>query len=178
MKIAMANSNLEDIIKENTPRLHSYVSSRVGNSDDADDIVQDTFYQFLRAVSIMDNPVEKVTSWLYKVAHNLIINHGKKRHEDDAYMTDLSEIMVASDNDNPEMRMLRRMVWNQLDKALAELSSEQREAIVMTEMQGLSVKEAAERMGVSQNTFLSRKHYAVVHIRKRLKKLYGEIRNA
>lgn len=182
----MASSNLDDIIKDNAPRLRSFVKSRVGNSDDADDIVQDTLYQFLRTISIMDNPIGQVTSWLYTVAHNLVINHGKKHREvempkrrrsedDDSFMDELSEIMVASDNETPEMLMLRRMVWEELNKAMAELPMEQCEAINMTEIQGLSVKEAARQMGVPVNTFLSRKHYAVMHIRKRLRKLYEEL---
>lgn len=186
-QIPMASNNLDDIIKENEPRLRSFVRLRLGNSDDADDIVQDTFYQFLRTISIMDNPIGQVTSWLYTVAHNLVINHGKKRREEemqqrhyvddeDAYMADLSEIMVTSDHDSPEMLMLRNMVWDELEKALSELPEEQRKAMEMTEIQGLSVKDAAKEMGVSVNTFLSRKHYAVLHIRSRLKSLYDEIR--
>lgn len=181
----MANSNLEDIIKDQTPRLKSYVRSRVSNRDDADDIVQDTIYQFLRAISIMDNPVGKITSWLYTVAHNLIINHGKKKREDEmphigdagdeSFMADFSEIMIASDDDNPDILMLRDMVWEELDKALAELPEAQRQALELTEIKGLSVKEAASQMGVTQGTFLSRKHYAVLHVRKRLQGLYQEL---
>lgn len=181
----MANNNLEDIIKDNTPRLKSYVRSKVSNRDDADDIVQDTFYQFLRAFNIVDNPIGKISSWLYTAAHNLIVNHGKKKRESEmpqvgrqdseSFMSDLSEIMIATDNDNPEMLMLRDMVWEELDKALAELPKEQREAIELTEIKGLSVKEAAKLTGVSQGTFLSRKHYAVLHIRKHLQGLYEEL---
>lgn len=182
----MANNNLDDIIKENTPRLRSFVRSRVDNHHDADDIVQDTFYQFFRTISIMDNPIGQVTSWLYTVAHNLVINHGKKhrevemphiRHSDDeeGFMADLSEIMIASDNDSPEVCLLRNMVWEELDKAMAELPEEQRIAIEMTEIRGLSVKEAAKEMGVPTATFLSRKHYAILHIRKRLKNLYEDL---
>lgn len=181
----MAKSELDDIIRDNAPRLRSFVRQRVSNSDDADDIVQDTFYQLLRTLSIMDNPIGQVTAWLYTVAHNLIINHGKKHREvilaktrsgeDDSFMNELSEIMVADEDENPEMRMLRKMVWQELDKALAELPKEQREAIEMTEIQGLTVKEGARRMNVPANTFLSRKHYAVVHVRKRLKDLYEEL---
>lgn len=181
----MENKFIDDIIKDNTPRLKSFVKSKVGNADDADDIVQDTFYQFLRTISIMDNPIGQVTSWLYTVAHNLLINHGKKHREvemphkryveEDSFMTEMSAIMAASDDDNPEMLMLRNMVWEELDKALTELPREQREAITMTEIQGLSVKEAAKQMGVPIGTFLSRKHYAIVHIRKRMKALYEEL---
>lgn len=182
----MANNNLNDIIKDYTPRLRSHVRSRVSNHDDADDIVQDTFYRLTRALSIMDNPVGKIKSWLYTVAHNLIINHGKKMREEDmpgythgdsedSFIRDISEIMVAADDDNPDIRMLREMVWEELHKALAELPPEQREAVELTEIKGLSIKESAELMGVNTNTFLSRKHYAVKHIRKRLRGLYEEL---
>lgn len=184
----MANSELDDIIKDNAPRLRSYVRSRVSNSHDADDIVQDTLYQFLRTISIMDNPIGQVTSWLYTVAHNLVINHGKKHREvemphrphngEEKFMAEISEIMVASDTDHPDMQMLRNMVWDEWQKALDELPEEQRNALVMTEIEGLSVRDAAEKMGVSQNTFLSRKHYAVKHIRKRLHSLYQELINS
>lgn len=193
----MADMDLDDIIKDNTPRLRSFVRSRLGNRDDADDIVQDTFYQFLRTISIMDNPIGQVTSWLYTVAHNLIINHGKKHREvvskssirnghgklsktggdETSFMDELSEILVASDNESPEMLMLRNIVWEELDKAMSELPHEQRQAIEMTEIQGLPVKEAAQKMGVPVNTFLSRKHYGVLSIRKKLKTLYEELTN-
>lgn len=167
----MANTELDDIIRDNAPKLHSYVRSKVSNKDDADDVVQDTLYQFLRTISIIENPIAHVTSWLYTVAHNLIVNHGKKHRE----VAELSEIMIASDNDNPEMLMLRKMVWEELEKAMADLPKEQREAIEMTEVQGLSTKDAAQAMGVSVNTFLSRKHYGMMSIRKRLNFLYKEL---
>lgn len=182
----MAKNSLDDIIKDNTPRLRSFVRSKVSNPDDADDIVQDTLYQFLHTISIMDNPIGHVSSWLYTVARNLIVNHKKKHREtetlqnrfvdeEDSFLIELSEIMVASQHDNPETLMLRNMVWEEMDKAMSELPKEQREAIEMTEIQGLSSEEAARRMGVPVATFLSRKHYAVVHIRKRMRVLYEEL---
>lgn len=85
-------------------------------------------------------------------------------------MRDLTENMVEN-ADSPDMQMLRAMIWKELDKALEELPKEQRQAIHLTEVEGLSTVEAAERMHVSQATFLSRKHYAVMHIRKRLRTL-------
>lgn len=179
----MENNELDDIIKENAPRLRSFIKGRVGDHDDIDDIVQDTFYQFLRTFHALENPIAHVSSWLYTVAHNLIINHEKRGlrtktktvMDDESFMNDISEILAASDNENPDMRMLRSMVWNELNHALAELPAEQRAALVMTEIEGKSVREAAELMGVAQNTFLSRKHYAVKHIRKRLHVLYTEL---
>lgn len=181
----MENNELDDIIKENTPRLRSFIKGRIGDHDDVDDIVQDTFYQFLRTFHALENPIAHVSSWLYTVAHNLIINHEKRGLrtktitktvvDDESFMNDISEILAASDTESPDMRMLRSMVWNELDRALTELPAEQRDALVMTEIEGKSVREAAELMGVAQNTFLSRKHYAVKHIRKRLHVLYTEL---
>ncbi len=179
----MRDKSIDEIVREQVPRLHSYVRGRVGNRDDADDIVQDTIYQFLRTISALDNPILHVSSWLYTVAHNLIINHGKKRREESAedgddFMRDITEILVADVNESPDMRMLRSMVWDELHKALDELPKEQRDALVMTEIEGMTVRAAADRMGVPQNTFLSRKHYAVKHIRKRLRSLYDELFNS
>lgn len=181
----MNKKELNDIVREYVPKLHSFVRRRVDNNDDAEDIVQDTIYQFLRTIRVLENPIAHVSSWFYTVARNLIVNNGRKRHEEslphaqnadgDTFMEDLSEIMVADSKDNPDMRMLRSMVWDELNKALSELPEEQRDAVLMTEINGLSVKDASEKMGVSQNTFLSRKHYAIKHIRKRLQTLYNEL---
>ncbi len=98
-----------------------------------------------------------------------------EENDEDGFLKDLSEIMIASDSEEPDMLMLRGMVWEELDKALSELPKEQREAVEMTEIKGMTAKEAAELMGVTVNTFLSRKHYAVLHIRRRLKILYEEL---
>lgn len=173
----MRDRDVDEIVREQMPRLQSYVKGRVGNRDDADDIVQDTLYQFLCTISALDNPILHVSSWLYTVAHNLIINHGKKRREEpaddgDDFMHDITEILATDGNESPDMQMLRSMVWDELHKALDELPKEQRDALVMTEIEGMTVRAAADRVGVPQNTFLSRKHYAVKHIRKRLRSLY------
>lgn len=118
-------------IEKQTPRLRAFVRGRVSNREDADDIVQDTFYQLVRTIRLLDNPIGQVTSWLFTVAHNLIVNHDKKQREepwpeqsvqdDDSYLGDLSEIMISSDTDNPDIKLLRKMLWQELEKALAEL---------------------------------------------------------
>ena len=176
---------LDDLIRLHTRRLRAFVGRRVSNREDAEDIVQDTLLQLMRSLRILENPIGQVTSWLYTVAHNLIVNNERKKHEsemptirttsdDDDFMGDLSEIM-ASEQDDPEMQLLRSMVWQELEKALSELPTEQRRAIELTEVEGLSSTEAAQRMQVSLGTFLSRKHYAILHIRKRLQTLYKEL---
>lgn len=180
----MKDKELDTIIKDNVPKLHSYVRGRIANRSDAEDIVQDTIYQFLRTINVLDNPVAHVSSWLYTVAHNLIVNSQKKHREEslpylfsdngDEFMRDLSDIMVDNGS-NPELSILRNMIWKEWQKALEDLPHEQREAVIMTEIEGMSVKEASRKMNVSQNTFLSRKHYAVKYIRKRLHILYNEL---
>lgn len=182
----MKDKEINDIIRENSSWLRAFVRRKVRNRDDADDIVQDTLYQLIRTIKVLENPIGHVSSWLYTVAHNLIINHSKRNREEaigqdddnnENFMAEISEIFIADDNESPDFKILRSMVWKEFDKALSELPQEQREAIEMTEIQGLSVKESAEKLGISQNTFLSRKHYAVVHIRKRLYSLYQELIN-
>lgn len=176
---------LDDLIRLHTLRLRAFVNGRVANREDAEDIVQDTLLQLMRSLRILENPIGQVTSWLYTVAHNLIVNHDRKKHEvempvlqddDDRIMGDLSEIMLA-DSETPELLLLRKMVWQELDKALAELPAEQREAIELTEVEGLTSADAARRQQVALGTFLSRKHYAILHVRKRLHTLYNELIN-
>lgn len=180
----MNDQELDKLIRLHSSKLRAYVNHRVRGREDAEDIIQDTWLQFIQSLRILENPIGHVTSWLYTVAHNLIINQSKKKREvelptysdgdDEYFMVDLTEIMVEN-ADSPDMQMLRAMIWKELDKALEELPKEQRQAIHLTEVEGLSTVEAAERMHVSQATFLSRKHYAVMHIRKRLRTLYNEL---
>lgn len=183
--LRMEGKELDDLIKLHSQKLRTYVNHRVSNREDAEDIVQDTLLQLMRSLRILENPIGQVTSWLYTVAHNLIVIHNKKRREseipsrsndekEDAFMNDLSEIMAAED-DGPEMQLLRSMVWQELDKVLAELPEEQRRAIELTEVEGLTSTEAAQQMQVTLGTFLSRKHYAVLQIRKRMQTLYNEL---
>lgn len=181
----MTDKELDDLIRLHSTKLRAFVNGRVKGREDAEDIVQDTLLQLVQSLRMLENPIGHVASWLYTVAHHLIVNHGKKKHEeemptvsvdgdDEKFMFDLSEIM-ASDGDSPDMQMLRSMIWKELDKALAELPPEQRQALELTEVEGLSSADAASRMQVPQATLLSRKHYAVLHIRKRLRTLYYEL---
>lgn len=124
----------------------------------------------------MKPPIEQVPSWLFSVARNLIINKGKKKREvslpgttyDDngTVLSDFSDLMSADSDNIPDIAYLRSLVWAELDNALLELPNKQCTAFVLTEMERLSSKEAAEKKGTTFNTFLSRKHYAVKTIRK------------
>lgn len=175
------------LVEAYQPRLKSFIRKRVGTEEDADDILQDVFFQLVKTVESAPDPIEQVSAWLYRVARNLIINKGiKKREEelpvyygeesDDGVLKDFSEILFDGEGSpSPETEYLRSLVWVELEQALAELPQEQREIFELTELDGILAKEIAEATGVAVNTLLSRKHYAVKHLRKRLAGLYKEL---
>ena len=175
------------LITEHRPKLKAFIQKRVLNSEDADDILQDVFYQLVKTVNHTMNPIEHVSAWLYRVARNLIINKGIKKREEalpvyraddseDEMVNDMIDLLLSNDAaPSPETEYLRSLVWVALENALAELPPEQREIYELTEFDGISVKEIAQTTGVRVNTLLSRKHYAVKHLRKRLEGLYSDL---
>lgn len=175
------------LVEEYRPRLKAFVRKHVDNKDDADDILQDVFYQLVKTVDDAMNPIEHVSAWLYKVARNTIINKGKKKKEEQLpvfndkesgndIMKEFSEILFSKETSpSPELEYLRSLVWTELENALSELPAEQREIFEQTELEGLHVKVISKTTGVPVNTLLSRKHYAIVHLRKRMADLYQEI---
>jgi RNA polymerase sigma factor (sigma-70 family) len=185
--VAKANrDNLEKLIAEYRPQLKSFIRKRVDNREDADDILQDVFYQFVKTVGAAMNPVEQVAAWLYRVARNTIINHGIKKQEekipvyrnddsDEEMAEEFSEVLFSESSPSPETEYLRSMVWTELEVALAELPPEQREVFELTELDDIPVKEIAKTLDVPINTLLSRKHYAVLHLREKLRDLYVEV---
>lgn len=166
------------------PRLNAFIRKRVSNKEDAEDILQDVFYQLAKVDTAM-NPIEQVTAWLYRVARNMIINKQIKKHEEElpSYLNDdgdmlkdISEMLFSTQTaPSPETEYLRSLMWVELEDALSELPLEQREVFEKTELDGLSFKEISKETGVAVNTLLSRKHYAILHLRKRLSELYEEI---
>jgi RNA polymerase sigma factor (sigma-70 family) len=178
-------ANVEELVKAYQPQLKSFIRKRVSSKEDAEDILQDVFYQLIKAVENTVDPIEQVTAWLYRVARNIIINKNQKKKEEElpAYSYDeeadilngLSDILFNDDSPTPETEYLRSLVWKELETALSELPPEQREAFELTETEGLPVKEVAHVTGVPVNTLLSRKHYAIKHLRKRLAGLYKDL---
>jgi RNA polymerase sigma factor (sigma-70 family) len=182
------SQNITELIVEYQPRLKAFIRKRVDNKEDAEDILQDVFYQLVKAVDDTLNPIEQVSAWLYRVAKNTIINHGTKKREesmpvyqndenDSAILKDFSDILFSNGETtpSPETEYLRSLVWTELETALSELPPEQREIYELTESEGIPLKEIAQTTGLPVNTLLSRKHYAVLHLRKRLKDLYVDI---
>jgi RNA polymerase sigma factor (sigma-70 family) len=165
-------------------RIACFIRKRVRLFEDAEDILQEVFYEYSRMDSIA-HPVRETAAWLYRVARNKIINHWNKKKETplpEYYDENNDEYVFADIVDTffgeaatPETENLRKLVAEEIQTALDELPEEQRTAFELSEFQGMAVKEIAERTGAPVNTVLSRKHYAVKYLRKRLKELYADV---
>ncbi|MDR2842610.1 MAG: RNA polymerase sigma factor [Spirochaetaceae bacterium] len=177
--------NVNDVFNFYRERLTGFIKKRVRRLEDAEDILQEVFYQFSR-VNSLAQPVEQTAAWLYRVARNMIINHRNKKSavqfpvfydddDDDEFVFQDIADLVFDKAATPETEFLRKIVLDEVQIALSELPKEQRAVFEMTEYFGLSVKEVAKQTNTALNTVLSRKHYAVLHLRKRLKTLYTDL---
>ncbi|MHC6203098.1 RNA polymerase sigma factor [Breznakiellaceae bacterium SP9] len=165
-------------------KLSHFIRKRVSIAEDAEDILQEVFYQFTR-VNNIGKPVEQTAAWLYRVARNLIINKYKKKSEvqfpalydedeDEYFLQEIADVVFCEEA-TPETEYLRFLVLEEIKSAVNELPPQQREVFALTEYYDMPVKEIAKNTGVSVSTVLSRKHYAVLHLRKTLKDLYESI---
>lgn len=178
------NEQIRDTFQKEKKGLLEFIRRRVPSRADAEDILQDVFFQFSKNFSIAE-PIERVSAWLYQVARNRIIDSYRKKKPDpvgeinqdpeDAESPFLLKLFDPLNN--PEDEMIRSLVWKGIEEALAELPAEQREAFILHEIEGKYFKEIAEIKNVSVNTLLSRKRYAVLHLRKKLKVMYDELLN-
>jgi len=174
------NASIEKTVHKERKRLLDFIRRRVRTSEEAEDILQDVFYQLVSSYSVTE-PIEKVTAWLFKVARNKIIDRYRTRKphtalpsEDDSSKVPRLEDILFDPRQNPDELYLRSTVWTELSEALDELPDEQREVFVMHELEGKSFKEIAELTGEPINTLLSRKRYAVLYLREKLEDLYNE----
>ncbi|MFT3910018.1 MAG: sigma-70 family RNA polymerase sigma factor [Ferruginibacter sp.] len=181
---AERNNNITRTIKAIRNQLLGFIKKRVSNNEDAEDILQDVFYQLAGNTE----PIEQVTGWLYKVTRNKIIDNYRKQRlplaedmfgsntESEDEMEDWKEFLLPDDN-NPETSYLRNLFWEALQSALDELPAEQRDVFIQNEMEGIPFKEIEQQTGVSVATLISRKRYAVLHLRDRLAVLKDELLN-
>ena len=175
------DQRISDAIAREQPRLRSFIRRRVADPGDAEDILQDVFYELVAAYRLMQ-PVEQVGAWLFRVARNRIVDLFRKRTRE-ARATDSEEMLrweelLPSPDAGPDALFARGVLMDELDAALDELPEEQREVFIAHEIDGRSFKELAAGTGLSVNTLLSRKHYAVLHLRKRLQAIYDEFTKA
>ncbi len=174
--------NITATINDYSKRLLGFIRKRVTNEADAEDILQDVFYQFIGNTE----PIEQLTGWLFRVARNKIIDKQRKMKPDlieDEYAYESEddflnwEELFFDADDNPETKYLRNIFWEELNDALEELPAEQKEVFEMNELEGISFKEISEATGITINTLISRKRYAVLHLRERLALLRNELLN-
>jgi len=177
------DTTVEQAYRSEGKQLLGFIRRRVRTEEDAEDILQDVFYQLLSGYSVTE-PIEKLTSWLFTVAKNKIIDWYRKRKpeplpkdlNDEATPLNLEEILFDPAQ-NADEAYANSLVWTELADALDELPAEQREVFIMHELEGKSFKEISEITGEPVNTLLSRKRYAVLFLREKLRELYEEFLN-
>jgi len=184
-RMTQQDQQISETVEREQARLRNFIRRRVDDESDADDILQDVFYELVEAYRLMQ-PIEQVGAWLFRVARNRIIDRFRKRK---AKPEALQEEMVAEDGElfaledllpspdaGPEAAYARAVLLEELTDALEELPEEQRAVFIAHEIEGRSFKEIAAETALSVNTLLSRKHYAVIHLRERLRAIYDEFK--
>jgi RNA polymerase sigma factor (sigma-70 family) len=176
------DQRISEVVKQEQSRLRNFIRRRVPDPGDADDILQDVFYRLVEANRLL-MPIEHVTGWLFRVASNRITNLFRKQEPE--RFSDLSAVgddgerlpfedLLPSPDAGPDALYARTLLLDELELALDELPKEQREVFVAHELEGRSFKELSAQTGVSVNTLLSSKRYAVLHLRERLQRVYDE----
>ena len=185
--MAKQDDRISEAVEREQARLSNFIRRRVSDPGDAEDILQEVFYELVEAYRMM-KPVEQVTAWLLRVARNRITDLFRKRQREalrrepdvlteDGEVFQLEDLLPAPDA-GPDAAYTRSVLLEELDAALEELPDEQRDVFVAHELMGYSFKEIAAQTDVSVNTLLSRKHYAVQHLRERLQAIYNDFRKA
>jgi RNA polymerase sigma factor (sigma-70 family) len=174
---------IAEVIAEQRARLRNFIRRRVRDEADVEDLLQEVFYELVRANRLL-MPIEYVTGWLYRVARNRITDLFRKKKPEtfsDRAVADQDgevlgiEDLLPSANAGPEAEYVRGLLFDELELALAELPEEQRRVFIAHELEGRSFKELSQESGVSMNTLLSRKRYAVLHLRERLQDIHDEL---
>ena len=177
---------ISEVVRREQSRLRNFIRRRVPDAADAEDVLQDVFYRLVEANRLL-MPIDHVTAWLFRVARNRIVDLFRKQKpasfsgvfaaDEDDDLRPLKDLIPSPDA-GPEALYLRRMLLEALDVAVRQLPEEQRLVFVAHEIDGRSFKEIAEETGVGVNTLLSRKRYAIRHLRARLKTIYEEFTKA
>jgi RNA polymerase sigma factor (sigma-70 family) len=180
------DQRISEVVQREQSRLRNFIRRRVPDPRDAEDVLQDVFYELVEANRLL-MPIEHVTGWLFRVARNRITDLFRKKRpeslsdaavaDEDGELLHLEDLLPSPDA-GPEALYARAVLLDELELAFEELPGEQREVFVAHELEGRSFKEMAAETGVSVNTLLSRKRYAVRHLRDRLQSIYDEFTKA
>jgi RNA polymerase sigma factor (sigma-70 family) len=173
------DSEISAVVVRERSRLGNFIRRRIGNPEEAEDILQDVFYEFVEEYRLPET-IEQASAWLFRVARNRIIDRFRKKKEvpmsetgdEEEYRLDLA---LPSPDAGPEAEYARAVLLDALRHALDELPEAQREVFVEHELEGRSFKEMAAQSGVAINTLLARKRYAVLHLREQLQAVYDEL---
>jgi len=160
---------IAEAIKLEWARLRSFIRKRVPDQGDAEDILQDVFYELIESYRL--KPIEQVGAWLFRVARNRITDRFRRKPAE--ALGDAQDVLLSTEP-GPEAVYARTVLLEELEEALDELPEEQRDVFIAHELEGRSFRELAAETGQSVNTLLSRKHYAVLHLRRRLRAIYNE----
>ena len=174
--------SITDAIQQFGKNLFGFVRGKVKSTEDAEDILQDVWYQLSNLNNIAE--LENVSGWLYEVARNKITDKSRKKTnlalEDYTYQSDdgefnFKEILLLDESNNPELAIFKEIFWEEFEKALDELPPNQKEVFLLNEMEDMTLQQIANQKGENLKTIISRKGYAVKHLRNRLNYLYKEL---
>jgi RNA polymerase sigma factor (sigma-70 family) len=176
---------IEDVAQRESGRLLNYIKKQVSSREDAEDILQEVLYQFLKGFSDIRS-TERITAWLFTVARNKITDYFRRKkpvllsdrqasgRDDDGTVLKLEDILPALTGD-PEDKMMREWIWETIENSLDEMPPEQRDVFIWNEFEDMSFREISELTGEGINTLLSRKRYAILFLRKKLEQLYHQL---
>jgi RNA polymerase sigma factor (sigma-70 family) len=167
------DQRISEVVRRERSRLLEFIRRRVDDPGDAEDVLQDVFSKLVEANRLL-MPIDHITAWLFRAARNRIIDLFRKR-KPEPFDADDDDDRLPSPDAGPEARYQRNAFLAELEAALRELPKEQRDVFIAHELEGRSFKDIARDTGVGVNTLLSRKRYAVLHLRERLQDVYDEI---
>lgn len=175
-------NSLSETIQQFGKRLFGFIRGRVNTNEDAEDILQDVWYQFSKLAQL--DELENVSAWLYRVARNKVTDKYRKRSnesiEDYAYRNEeeepgFKELLFSDDSHNPELELFKDYFWDELMRSLDELPEKQREVFVLNELEEMTLQQIADRTGENLKTIISRKGYAVRYLRTKLHNIYKDL---
>lgn len=168
------HSDFQQRVTAYTPALKAFLIQRLGSEEDAEDALQDILFNLFRTAGDNLSEITNLPAWLFRAARNMLSNIARSSNREYVRDDELFN-MIADSRYEQDNQLLHQMFWLKLDEALSELPEEQRSIWEMTELAGIPIKEIARLTNIKQATLLSRKHYAVKHLRTRLRNLYNEI---